>query len=52
MEIVVDNPSVNYTEEYIETKYDYHYTRAEKINNKIKVRLEWFINKNCNLISN
>lgn len=44
MEIVVDSPSVKYTEDYIETNYDYHYTHAEKNGNKIKVCINYFIN--------
>lgn len=39
MEIVVNSPNVKYTENYIETKYTYEYTRAEKQGNQILVRI-------------
>ncbi|XP_064213741.1 inositol-3-phosphate synthase [Tribolium castaneum] len=37
MEIVVNSPKVKYCDNYIETNYDYLYTKAEKRGNKIEV---------------
>lgn len=30
MQVVVNSPNVKYTENYIESKYDYQYTKAKK----------------------
>lgn len=37
MELKVDSPNVNYTPEYIESQYEYQYTRAEKNGKEILV---------------
>jgi hypothetical protein len=38
MDIVVNSPNVKYAENHIETNYEYLYTKAEKLGNKIEVR--------------
>lgn len=37
MQVVVNSPNVKYTENYIESKYDYQYTKAKKEGNQILV---------------
>lgn len=46
MELKVDSPNVNYTPEYIESKYEYQYTRAEKNGKEILVSRVTNIKKN------
>ena len=38
MDIVVNSPNVKYSENYIESNYEYLYTKAEKSGSKIEVR--------------
>lgn len=38
MDIKVNSDKVKYTENYIESKYEYQYTRANRDGNKITVR--------------
>lgn len=46
MDIKVDSDIVIYSEDYIEAKYDYQYTKAEKVGNRLVVSTfescEWF----------
>ena len=38
MDIVVNSPNVKYSENYIESNYEYLYTKVEKSGSKIEVR--------------
>lgn len=40
MELKVDSPNVNYTPQYIESKYEYQYTKAEKSGQQILVSFQ------------